>query len=261
MAEMKRHRGWLAATFCWFLLLAAVLPLSGVPHAYPYVLAWSFLFLLSPTVRGLPLWLLAGSASVIFVVTQSFGSWTTDISLVLPVVAIFISLLIAKALGDSDDALERTVRFRMNEGRSEPGSVGSIQRSLQIELQRARSHKRPLSVLAISTVDLDDTEVGSLAGLLSDEMRAFDLLGARRDHFVSMLPETNWENAAQFATRLRAKTREQLGIELEIGLSSFPAQITLEAMLQHAESDMRANDKPMVDTTVELGQREGSWSG
>ena len=65
MLEMKRYRQGFAVAFCWFSLLAVLLPLSIAPFAYPYVLGWSILVFLSATARRLPLWLVAGLASAI----------------------------------------------------------------------------------------------------------------------------------------------------------------------------------------------------
>ena len=42
------------------------------------------------------------------------------------------------------------------------------------------------------------------------------------------------------------KKREKLGLELSIGQSSFPAQLTLEVLLEHAESEMRVGDQLTV---------------
>jgi hypothetical protein len=260
MMEMKRHRQVLAVAFCWFLLLAVVVPAGVAPFVYEYVLAWALLFLLSPKVGGFPLWRVGGTASAIYIAAAALEGWPTDFSLLLTVAMIFVSLLIAKALRDSDAAFERTLRFRVNVAQSEPRSFGSIHNNLQIELQRGRTHQRPLSVLAISASNLGENEVGYLASLLSDEMRAFDILGAHGDHFVTMLPETDPEKAMQFITRLRTATRTKLGLELNIGLSSFPTQLTLGALLERAKSDMKAADPPSVDGVLRSVQSDSSWS-
>jgi len=101
--------------------------------------------------------------------------------------------------------------------------------------------------VAISPADSGDAEVDDLASLLSDELRAYDLLAVRGNHLVSMLPETSSEKAEEFVTRLRAVTWEKLGRGLDIGVSSFPAQeVTLEGLIDRAESAMRAHAEPSI---------------
>lgn len=258
MLEMKRYRRWLAIAFCWFTLLTLLLPMHVASFAYPYVIGWVVLLLLSSSVRRLHLGLLGGLASAIFMAIAAWSALPIDAALLLTLAAIFISLLIAKVLGDSDEALDRPLRLRTNEARSKPRSVRSVQSRVQAELQRSRTHHRPLSVLAISAADSGGANQDSLASLLSEEMRAYDLLCVRGDHFVSLLPETDAEKATQFAVRLRAVTREKLGLELDIGQSSFPAQVTLEVLLERAESEMRFRDKPMLDVALGSARRSGS---
>ena len=67
-------------------------------------------------------------------------------------------------------------------------------------------------------------------------------LAVRDDHLVLMLPGIGSEKAMQFVTRLRALARQRLGLDLDIGVSSFPGQeVTLGGLLDHAESEMRAH--------------------
>jgi GGDEF domain-containing protein len=272
--KMKQRRLWLAAALCWFLMISVSVPMNVAPFVYPYVLAWTLLLLLSPAVRRLPLWLLGGSGSAVPAAVAVLAAWPFDIFL-LTIVATFISLLIGRALGDAEDAFERAVQFSMHEGLREP--IGASHSSLDVELRRARTHQRAVSVLAISAADLSDAEVdrlveeavrknvshyiqASLASLLSSEMRAFDILAARGDHLVSMLPETGSEKAMEFVGRLRAATREKLGLELKIGVSSFPAQeVTLEALLDRAELEMLAGGGAETEVASEGASERREW--
>ena len=268
MSDIKRRGWWVAVAFSWFGLISALQPMSVAPAAY--VLAWALLLLLSRTVSQLPLWQVGGSASAIYIAGAALGVWPIDFAILLPVGAIFISLLIAGALGAYQSALGQSAGFHISEARSEPKSIASVYANLHVELQRARSHGRPLSVLAISAADDAEDKVARLASLLSDEMRSFDVLGVSGDHFVSMLPETDSEKAIQFAKRLRDVAQEELGLELAIGLSSFPMQATLDALVEHAESDMTSSDVIKLDpqisdaptslTDVRSESRESSWS-
>ncbi|MBW2270231.1 MAG: hypothetical protein JRH16_16830 [Deltaproteobacteria bacterium] len=243
----KRHRLWLVAAFCWFLVLSVGLPTRIMPFVYPYLLAWALPYLLSATVRRLPVWLVGGSASALFAAAAALVGWPIDAALLLPVTAIFITLVFAKVLGGLDDAYERAVRTPMDDAGSEPNAIGSDDSSLYVELQRARRCQSELSVLAIAPAVSGDAETdarASLAGLLSDENYALELLVARNDHAVLMLPESGSEKAAEFVTRLRSAAWTKLGMELHIGMSSFPAQeASLEGLLDRAESEMRARAK------------------
>ena len=240
--QIRRHRLLLVGAFCWFVMvLTALMPLRVAPFVYPYVLGWALLFMLSSTVRKLPLWFVGGSASAIFAGAAALVGWPLDATLLLMVAGIFITLAIAKALGGHEDDFEGGVRTAVDESGLEPTTIGPNDTSMSVELQRARIHRRVLSVLAISPVDSGHAEAdarASLAGLLSDENYAFDLLAVRDDHFVMMLPESGSEKAFQLVTRLRAVARVKLGLELNIGVSSFPAESTLKGLLDRAVSEM-----------------------
>jgi hypothetical protein len=261
MLEMKRYRRWIAIAFCWFSMLALLLPMRVASFAYPYLIGWVVLVLFSSSVRRLRLWLVGGLASAAFLAIATWSGLPIDAALLLTVAAIFISLLIAKALGDADEALDKPLRLRTNQISTKLRSVRSARSSLQAELQRGRDHHRPLSVLAISAADFGGADQDAMASLLSKEMRAYDRVCVRDDHFVLLLPETDAEKTMQFVVRLRTATRKKLGLELDIGQSSFPAQVTLDGLLEHAESEMRVSDQPTLDSAVESTQRVGSWSG
>ena len=54
-----------------------------------------------------------------------------------------------------------------------------------------------------------------------------------------LLPEADRDDALEVMSRLRTAGQESLGLELEIGVATFPDEaVTFETLLQNAEEEM-----------------------
>jgi GGDEF domain-containing protein len=135
-------------------------------------------------------------------------------------------------------------------------SLDDAQGELYRELRRARRHGRPLSVLAISVRDhrsdsfdrvllelqrenLTRFATARVTELVEENVKDFDLLLRQNDHLIALLPETPGDEAVHVADRLRALSENELGLELGVGIASFPdEEVTLGALLARAEANM-----------------------
>jgi diguanylate cyclase (GGDEF)-like protein/PAS domain S-box-containing protein len=119
----------------------------------------------------------------------------------------------------------------------------AVERQLSVEIERARRHQRPLSILM---VDIDhfkrinntygqrngDTVLRAAGDTMAGMMRASDIVGRfNSETFIAVLPETALENALILAERLR-ETIAALAVSLNddrsvyftisVGTAAFP---------------------------------------
>jgi diguanylate cyclase (GGDEF)-like protein len=120
--------------------------------------------------------------------------------------------------------------------------------TLEYEIERARRHERPLSVLAIVPDEVDLLGAGAGDSLPNDEaieaaVRAIDIverIGPSR--FRVALPETGTEGGRIVAERIRllidATPGRVVGGSVSIGISTYPTDgtdtVQLEAAAEHA---------------------------
>jgi GGDEF domain-containing protein len=125
------------------------------------------------------------------------------------------------------------------------------------EIRRARHFEHPATLLAISATAESieyslDRFVGEaqqtvihqyisarVAQLLVDQLKDCDVVTHNGKHFVTLLPETSHEDAVNIVKKLEAAAREELNLDLKIGVSTFPDEaITFESLLMQAEQKM-----------------------
>jgi hypothetical protein len=123
------------------------------------------------------------------------------------------------------------------------------------EVRRARNFRRPLAVFAISTASDDQSAplnrfieevqqervreyvAARIAHLLTNEMKDCDIITRRNAHFVVLVPEVGFAEAAALLKKLESTAKEKLGLELKTGLATFPDQeVTFEGLVQRAEA-------------------------
>ena len=278
---MSQHRLWLAAALLWFLGLSFLVGFGHVARwgVYPVALAWALLVVLSKRARRVSPWLVGALAAATYLAANAVaGAPLLAPSSAFEIVALVGTVVVARGLAGCEDQLEQAVRFSLSgDLPTESRAADAGHNKLYTELRRARAHERPVSLLAIAPAGTGSARMdplveeivrdhvrdyvrARLAELLSSEMRDFDILAVHHDHLVTMLPETSTEQAMHFVRRLRAGAREQLGLELDVGLSSFPAQeVTLDALLERAESAMRTGSDRAAEGTQPLGAVPGQW--
>lgn len=143
------------------------------------------------------------------------------------------------------------------------------------EVRRARHYAHPVSMMAVS-VETVQSEVSldrlfervqrasiqkyiesELVHLLAEETRESDLITRRGGSIFALLTETDEFNAQRLANRLSARASDRLGLEIRVGVSSFPKQcLTLDRLFEEAESQIWE-----VDANTALRESVVSESG
>jgi GGDEF domain-containing protein len=151
------------------------------------------------------------------------------------------------------------------------------QSELYREVRRARNHRRPLALLAISATDqsievaidrftreLHEECVHSyvsarVAELLSEEMKDCSVVSHHGEHFVTVVPEADRESAMVIADKLKRSARDKLGLELSIGISLFPdEEVTFVQLLERAQAQLESRQRQ--DFAPEPTAPTESWS-
>ncbi len=75
--------------------------------------------------------------------------------------------------------------------------------------------------------------------MLSEELRDCDLVAQHGGGFAIVLPETSGDEAKRIAQLLAKHSKEVLGVELEVGMASFPeTALTLGGLLDAATDNL-----------------------
>jgi diguanylate cyclase (GGDEF)-like protein/PAS domain S-box-containing protein len=131
------------------------------------------------------------------------------------------------------------------------------ERYLSIEMERARRHRRPLSILMVDIDDFEricetygahhgDTVLRAACDAMTGMMRASDIVGRFGvEAFMAILPETTLENAMALAERLRETIAAKAVplsddrsafFTISIGAAAFPGSGEgAEALIQSAD--------------------------
>jgi len=142
-------------------------------------------------------------------------------------------------------------------GAPRPMSFDEGQPYLYQEVRRARRYDRKLSVLSLApdaeSIGRDnELLVGDLwpallerhaerrlAGILLGETNGCEIVTQRDNHFVILLPEADRHDAEELVQRLRSLVELRLGLQLQVGVSSFPDEnITFDQLVASAEDEM-----------------------
>jgi len=151
---------------------------------------------------------------------------------------------------------EKTLEAARQDSMTNLGNRRAFHERLESEVERARRHRRTLSLVLLDTDTLKnvndnwghlagDRVLGRFASLLDRQRRTED--GAYRiggDEFALILPETPSAGASILAERLRRRVqRERLGVgedlhlTVSVGVSSFPEHaVNADEMFERADS-------------------------
>ncbi len=151
---------------------------------------------------------------------------------------------------------EKTLEAARQDSMTSLGNRRAFHERLESEVERARRHRRTLSLVLLDTDTLKnvndqwghlagDRVLGRLATLLDRQRRTED--GAYRiggDEFAMILPETPSSGASILAERLRRRIqRERLGVgedlhlTVSVGVSSFPEHaVNADELFERADS-------------------------
>jgi hypothetical protein len=85
--------------------------------------------------------------------------------------------------------------------------------------------------------------LSGVAKTLNDELKDFDIIARRNDHFLVLLPEVASGELTDLAGQLRAAISEHVGVTLQIGTASFPDDAaTFDGLVKKAVEGMRREE-------------------
>lgn len=264
---MNRLQLWILLLVVWVMALV-VIEVTFVPTAVPFDL---LLFVL-----------LAVGAGIFFAVRQSH---TYSLTLILLIIAFLLTKtmliglprqseafyfvatqagalaltgLIAHQVGIHLQNLEAVVNgVALGNATPLPASFTDAQAVMYRELQRARHHERPLSVVmlqvdkgamqaAIPTISAEVQQammahyiLSKVAQILDEELPNFDPVALRDNCFITVLPEATAADAAETAQRLSAAIEAQTGLKMQTGTATLLDEaMTFEELIESAAAKL-----------------------
>ena len=278
---MNGLRFWVLILVIWLPLMVSV-EYALVPPQYQHNI---LLFLLSTvavvllTPKALPnRWVLFGFVVAFLTVSILHNGIQDEIENPLltstRVGAIILTGLIAHRINVHLHEIERAVAaFVFTDFSPLPTAFSDAQPHMYRELQRARHHDRPLSLVVLSVDEQSASAaipkiveevrqqleqkflLAKVARVLDDNLPRFHSFALRQDGFVAAMPETNADEAQELMEAIAAMTAKQLGLKLYTGVASLSTEATtFEALVDLAEQKMHearaakcdADPRPMV---------------
>ena len=272
----------------WFFLLynieKLVAPINIASFVYVFVAVCTVLLILSVRLAQLPLqWLFALVFPIYFLLKALLNYEIGGASLSLTITelsAITVTVVLARMIGLQFEEWRKIVTsLTLGELRDDLPSFDTGQAEIYREIRRARRHQRTAALLAVTAIDTSGASVGKhtplyrfleevrretlekyvsarLAEFLVGELGDLAIITKRNGHFVTLLPETNRANLSDVLRKLQLSAKEKLGLQLKIGVSTFPDEaVTFERMLEDAESEM-TNAKLPSSVRVEKNSSE-----
>jgi GGDEF domain-containing protein len=264
---VKRLRFWVIATLGWFFILYNIerisAPINLASFVYLLTAIYAILIIAVPWLQKISLhWMWALPLPLFFALKIWFGYRIAEGNLPVTITEIFflgVTAFLARGIGLAlEQFREAGIGLVVgNQQRSYAQSFETGQGEIYREIQRARLYKRPLSLLAVSAkaesvktsldrlVKESQDEIikkyvsARLANFLLEETNDCDVVTQRDNHFVIVLPEISQESVADVIARLESAAKENLGLELSFGVSTFPdEEVTFEKLLECAETEM-----------------------
>ncbi|MCI0393926.1 MAG: diguanylate cyclase [Chloroflexi bacterium] len=262
---MKASRYWLLLLCGWLFLLYNIERLGEPTNLATFVYVLSLLcvalVLILPPARRWPFYYLLVPVLIVYFPLKIYLGYQIGGSklpiTVTEICALAITLFLTRRMHLFLDQLSELVAQLTLTSQVEPQSFTEGQGQLYREVRRARSHKRPAALVAVAPRTLIGDEnherlvreaqarvmgqytAARLAQVFLEELRDFDVVTLRNDHFVILLPEVERDQALMICEQLQQAIRTSLGLELNIGLASFPdEEVTFESLLVCAEAAM-----------------------
>lgn len=264
---MKRIRLAVSMLIAWLFVFYNIerLSLDGLVNpinisqaAYILVPVAAIAIAVFPLPR-VPVALLATAFGLLYFPLQLlFGLWFGDVTLFLQqapnvlieIVALVVTCLLARWVSRGVAEFELAV---VNITLGQVGERRSRQGEMYREVRRARTHHRPLTLLALKpdpqalnvTVDRMVKEAqeamirqyvtASISKTLTDELDDYNLIAKGKEHFLVLLPEVSPERLPELEQRLRRVVAERVGVPVQIGAASLSRDITtFEGLMQKA---------------------------
>jgi hypothetical protein len=277
----------------WFFLLynieRLVAPINMASFVYVFAPACTILLLLSLRLCQLPLqWLFALVLPIYFLLKVFFQYEIGGASLPLTITelsAITVTTVLARMIGLQFEEWRKIITsLTLGELRDDLQPFETGQAQIYREIRRARRHQRAAALLAVTAIDISGDSISKrlqstplyrfleevrretlekyvsarLAEFLVAELGDLAIVTKRNGHFVTLLPETDRSTLQDVVRRLQLAAKEKLGLQLKIGISTFPDEaVTFERMLEDAETEMIGAKHP-ISTKVEKNVPEAA---
>ena len=234
------------------------------PLFYALGFAAVVLILIIPFLRQMNVWALLllwngigfSLRMILFNQRPLFGDFYTYLSIseaTLISLTVVLAQRVANHIHDFEEAIENiTFGIKGNRVRNKTDAT----RDIQDELTRSRRHNHPLSLIVIETKP--DTHLAtlnravkqaqqtmleryvtvSLGRIIADLLRRTDLVISEEEYnrFILLCPETDLPEAHMLTERIRTLILARLGVEVNCGIGSFPAEaLTFEELVHQAE--------------------------
>jgi GGDEF domain-containing protein len=263
---MKNLRYSFIAICTWFFFFYNIEKLFGVVNiatfVYVLILVYAILIILLRPLQRMPLYGLLLLSLIPYVILKiDAGRTVTGPGLpivVTEISAIWITVVLIRQMACGlEGFLESITKLTVGRLGKEADPFDTGQSQIYQEIRRARRYQRPATLLSIGAPEhevqisldrfiadaqheiLDRYVEARVAEFLSTELGDLNIILQRDDHFIVLLPEADRDNALQIMKRLRIAGQESLGLELEIGVATFPDEaVTFETLLQNAEEGM-----------------------
>lgn len=262
---MKSLHYKLIGVCLWFFFFYNIEKLFGAVNiatfVYVLVLVYAVLvILLRPLQRMALHWLLLLSLVPYFVLEVASGRPMSFPLVVTEICAIWITIALIKSTTDGMESMRETVaELTLGTLDKETDPFDTGQSRIYHEIRRARRFQRPASLLALSTTEqsaqmsldrfvkeaqqeiINKYMKARVARFLAEELRDPNIILQRNDHFIVLLPEATREDAAEIIKQIKNAAQEDLGLDFQVGLATFPDEaVTFETLLQNAETEMNA---------------------
>lgn len=282
-----RQLRYLTIALCgWFFVLynieRLIAPINIDSFVYVLVGAITVLLLLSVQLCQLALpWLFVGILPFYLGLKWLFGLENGDDNLALIITelsALTLSTILARMVSLQIEEWRKVITsLTIGDLHDEHQPFETGQAQIYREIRRARRHQRAAALLAVTAVEtsgesttkrLQETPLyrfveevrretlekyvsARLAELLVAELGDLAIVTKRNNHFVTLLPETDRERLQEITRKLQLAAKEKLGLQLKIGMSTFPDEaVTFESMLENAETEM-VNNKLTFSMRIE----------
>lgn len=288
---MTQLRYLIIAMCTWLFLLYNIerlaAPINIASFVYVFVIGCALLLLISPQLSKLSLhWIFAIILPPYFLLKQLFDLEIGGGNLPLTVTelsAVALATVLARRISLQLDEWRKVITsLTIGQFKDDLQPFDTGQAQIYREIRRARRHHRAAALLAVSAPEmsaestqerLQETPLyrfieeiqretlekyvsARLADLLVNELGDLAIVTHRNNHFITLLPETDRAELDEVIRKLELAAKEKLGIQLKVGVSTFPDEaVTFETMLEHAELEM-VNDKLPVAKWIEAPKTE-----
>ncbi len=273
---MKRLRFLITIIILWLFLLYSIErlsePINISAMAYVFIAAVAALTVLIPRLHQVPVWLIVGGPVLVFLALKIWQGHHPQWDKAIPLVVTEMSFIALTSL------LARQVNHMLGEFEKAAAdlTIGMVGKSIcpfatgqgemYREVRRARTHQRPLSIMAIGLEEktllallprmLAEAQqamgkhiaLSGIAKVLDEELEDYHIIAKQNNHFIVLLPETDQKDLTTLERQLYEAVSKRMGVTLKIGSSSLSnSVVTFERLVEEATVAMEIREEAAID--------------